>query len=96
MLVAMTVLAVFLWYHVNWIQQRRAALEDGWIAEYSTATLPTPSAPGLLWLFGEQGYSYLIVDATAEHPAAAAEASPLFPEAVIADRIFRSLTMPSP
>ena len=88
MLVVMTLFALFLWYHIDWIKQRRAALEAGWVVKYHGSTLPTPRAPGLLWLFGEQGYSYLIVDTTEEHPAAAVEAQPVFPEAVIADGMF--------
>lgn len=58
-LVAMTLVALFLGYHLNWIRQRRAAIANG-------AALPTfnlmqssfpPDAPGLLGIFGERGYN---------------------------------------
>ena len=57
LLVLMTALALFLGYHLNWIQQRRAVLEsDAVSVSESHDSFHRPAAPGLLWMFGEQGY----------------------------------------
>lgn len=80
-LVAMALLAMWCAYSMNWIRQRRAAIDSG-IAHRGTASyLPTPSAPGMLWMFGEQGYELIAVD---ESPSIDIdEIKGLFPEAEI-------------
>lgn len=58
MLVAMTLVAAFFWYHVSWINQRRELLANGSVSVVSDK--PTrPPAP--LQFFGEHGYSKLWV-----------------------------------
>jgi hypothetical protein len=81
--VVMTLFALFLWHHIDWIKQRNQALEAEWAIDYPDSMYPTtPRAPGLLWLFGEQGYAHLVLD-TGEHPNAVKEARSLFPEAAL-------------
>jgi hypothetical protein len=64
MLVVVTAAAVFLAYHANWIRQRRAFLEHAYASWDPDPTLldPLPRAPGLLWLFGEEGRAAVYVD----------------------------------
>jgi hypothetical protein len=60
-----TLLAIFIAYHVNWIRQRHAILHNaahidevspaGWLVT-SHAPGPPVKAPGLLRFFGEKGY----------------------------------------
>jgi hypothetical protein len=79
MFVVVTVVAIFVAYHVNWIRQRHEFLKT------EVATFPSqsrPSAPGLLWMFGEKGVPNL----TVLHPADFVTAESLFPEATL-DRI---------
>lgn len=52
MLLLVTVVACWIGYEVNWIRQRHAASAD-WTATEGFGP------PGLLWLFGEKGYSDL-------------------------------------
>lgn len=63
MLVAMTVFALLLWYHVEWLQQRRALVEARLAFPLGPNTQGEASrrAPGLLSLFGEQGYAHVSV-----------------------------------
>ena len=83
MLVATTLFALFLWHQIDWGKQRHQALEAEWAIDYPDSMYPTtPRAPGLLWLFGEQGYAHLVLD-TGEHPNAVKEARSLFPEAAL-------------
>ena len=70
-----TILAMWLGYQMNWIQQRRAFLAklqkpDG-VSDYH----PT-FAPHGLWLLGEQGHSVIWL----YHQSLRDEARPLFPE----------------
>ncbi len=61
--VVVTVLAVFIAYHVNWIHQRHEFIEvaperSGYVASRDPY-LPNGEPqrpPGLLWIFGETGY----------------------------------------
>ncbi|HEY1600487.1 MAG TPA: hypothetical protein VGG64_12850 [Pirellulales bacterium] len=102
MSVVVTVVATFLAYHVNWIRQRHAFLtEEGDrfaripVEEFALASaFISPQrmpAPGMLWLFSEDGLEYLsvIVEAasrtelTSEDLNRQALATRLFPEAEI-------------
>lgn len=77
MFVAVTVVALFVGYRVNWIRQRRAALEP-----LGTAIdAKDRKAPGFLWLFGEQGHDRLFInDDDANHKRLVQQ---LFPEAEV-------------
>ena len=79
LLVVMTGIAMLIAYHVSWIRQRHEALSR---ASHLAAPI---RAPGLLWLFGEQGYGEIDVVCEAEKPELAASESDriadLFPEA---------------
>ena len=81
--VATTLLCVWCAYSVNWIKQRRAAIAIGHVTIYeSRLGEDPPPAPGLLWMFGEQGYCSISV-----HPAPRDERGrvlSLFPEAAVA------------
>ena len=81
MFVLVTVFAAILAYHVNWVRQRHEAL-------LRASHLAGPiRAPGLLWLFGEQGYREIDVvfdpDDTTQEAATneSNRAADLFPEA---------------
>jgi len=81
LLVLMTLLALFFWYHINWIQQRRTAIASGSLAAFEGPGETITSPPGLLRLFGEQGYSRVLVDVSSDE-----ELEPtrlLFPEAEV-------------
>ena len=59
-LVTMTLFALFLGYHLSWIQQRRTAIASGSINLEEDAFAPSLRlGPGLLWMFGERGYEYI-------------------------------------
>ena len=84
MLVVWTLVAIFLAYYLNWRYERRAAIEDGWIAEvhnYWTPDDPYIAAPSLLGLFGEHGYSRLTVILGSDDDPRLSAAASLFPEA---------------
>ena len=59
--VVVTVLAVFIAYHANWIRQRHTYLQDHPGAADELATPRSTSAPGLLWIFGEPGQRNIAV-----------------------------------
>jgi hypothetical protein len=69
MFVVVTVFAVFVGYHVNWIRQRQDAEASANWYRLSTdesgidliLKKPRPRAPGLLWLFGENGHSQCLL-----------------------------------
>jgi hypothetical protein len=66
-------------WSLNWIRQRREFVHR---FELDTGILtvdPVPSAPGLLWLFGEKGVQHILLPHESEY----AEAQRLFPEAQI-------------
>jgi hypothetical protein len=69
------IVAVVMWRHVDWRNQRREAIKSGRVSVGRSVV-----APGLLRLFGESGYNALLVD-----PALDAEdiqrLRGLFPEA---------------
>jgi hypothetical protein len=56
LLVAMTLLALFLGYHLHWIGQRRAMIASGAVTPFPIVGIKQPRAPGMLALFGEPGY----------------------------------------
>jgi hypothetical protein len=92
MLLLVTVVAAFLAYHVNWIRQRRdflklnnaTALEHDFTREDPELWEPV-SAPGLLWLFGEEGQCGLriVIMDEAANADDRDKAQRLFPEAII-------------
>ena len=67
--------AAFVAYHVNWIRERHAIINNTWAEETRALSmdyrdnldscmgeaLPSPPAPGLLWLFDELGYGQILV-----------------------------------
>lgn len=57
MLAVMAMVAVVMWRHVDWINQRRAAIMSGRVSRGRSI-----AAPGLLRLFGESGYNAMLVD----------------------------------
>ena len=80
--VLVTIFGVWLGVQVKWIKDRRAFLVDHPIHGYMPEP---PAAPGLLWLFGEEGvYAVVVVTdtrlSTATIPPEVAEARRLFPE----------------
>lgn len=84
MLVAMTLLALFLGHHLNWIHQRRDALRSGWIEDAPDPFLERePDAPALLRLFGEAGHSGIYVkdNLDGDRQVIHRKAKALFPEA---------------
>jgi hypothetical protein len=97
MLLAVTVLAVFIAYHVNWIRQRRGYETQDYLLNIAGPghgpDIAVP-APGLLWLFGENGHfavnmtfhsedGHLQSGLAAEEEEEVAKAKRLFPEAHI-------------
>lgn len=79
LLVLMTLLALFFWYHVDWIKQRRAAIDSGYVLAVEYSGDISPPGPGLLWLFKERGYDTVFVPNDSEDTLKWARA--LFPEA---------------
>jgi hypothetical protein len=88
--VVVTVVAVFLAYHINWIRQRHDLLRaqsmlgaEHDYARSSTEPWSAVNAPGLLWLFGERGQyriRFIIIDNTADPSEELRAAQRLFPE----------------
>lgn len=58
LLVVMTLFALLLGYHINWIHQRRQAFTDR-SAEPEPQLSHPVRAPGLLRMFGERGYQFI-------------------------------------
>ena len=93
MMLAWTLLAAFLAYHINWIRERHelvgsesVAAGDGPYHKLGKE----PVAPGLLWLFGEGAYEYIVVfpshaggRLTANEKAEVEHVVRLFPEAKV-------------
>jgi hypothetical protein len=69
------IVAVAMWRHVDWRNQRREAIKSGRVS----VGRPT-AAPGLLRLFGESGYNALLVD-PAMDAQEVQQLRSLFPEA---------------
>lgn len=110
--VLVTLLACWLAYQVNWIRQRHMLLDqqkvlaEEWDRRhqkqwaYATLTVNAPTAPGLLWLFGEEGFGeipLILVEKDPGHPVDEASemrtASRLFPEATLIDvKVIRDAT----
>lgn len=61
LLVVMTLFVVFFGYHLNWILQRRAALDGIHIRNDGDPSQEVQRGPGLLFLFAEPGYPDLSV-----------------------------------
>ena len=82
MLVLTTLLAIFLAYHLNWIRQREQLINSGFATPAIRGMMPwdTRRAPGLLFLFGVQGYFRVQVDLKHDDPGMARVQS-VFPEA---------------
>ncbi len=63
MFALVTVAIVLVGYPINWIRQRHEVMAKSHVLRRAytniVAAYPEPSAPGLLWLFGEQGYSHV-------------------------------------
>lgn len=85
LLVLMTALACFLWYHINWIQQRRAAIEDHLVFSIMFDGVEEQAAPGLLWMFGEKGHHQLMVNGLDDGPEVNCMRA-IFPEATCSGR----------
>jgi len=92
--VVVTVLAVFIGYHVNWIRQRHDFLKAETIAREATGDYSSGieiPAPAVLRLFGETGWSgvFIVVDGPSARELTEldiqklARARSLFPESVI-------------
>jgi len=91
LLVVMTLFALFFWYHINWIKQRRAAIASGYVTTFEGPGETPPPAPGLLWLFGEKGYNGILIEAHTDD-----ELEPgmsLFPEAAVANALFSDASL---
>ncbi|WP_152099018.1 hypothetical protein [Lacipirellula parvula] len=94
LLALMTLLALFLAYHLNWIRQRRAAIDSGVVtvrAHVAQPWMQLPRAPRpsrILRLFGEETYAALWVNEKAGDDLAAMAA--LFPEANLRKRYRRN------
>ena len=90
LLALMTLLALFLAYHLNWIRQRRAAIDSGVVtirAHVAQPWMQLPRAPQpsrILQLFGEETYAALWVNEKAGEDLAAMAS--LFPEANLRKR----------
>lgn len=82
MLVLTTLLAAFLAYHVSWIRQRQELIDSGVATPAIRGMLTTDvrRAPGLLPLFGVQGYFRVQVDLKHDDPEMERVRS-VFPEA---------------
>jgi hypothetical protein len=79
LLVVVTVLCVWLGYHLNWMRQRRAMAVEHHATMVFRAD-ETTSAPAGLWMLGESGITLIAYCRSAEEPALD-RARRLFPEA---------------
>lgn len=104
LLVAITALCLLLWFHLDWIARRRAALQGEKLTAipiWGTSGAPRP--PWLLGWFGEEGQSLLILhncDNDAEWNREQVRLTRLFPEAEIrrglAESIFNDPSSTAP
>jgi hypothetical protein len=60
--VVMTLLALFVHYHVQWIRRRHALIDSGEVRPFRGFGKLT-EAPGLLPIFGEKGHGLIHVSA---------------------------------
>lgn len=88
-LVAMTLLALWCAYSINWIRQRRAAIEDHLVFPIMFDGSEEQEAPGLLWMFGEKGYHQLVVNGLDDGPEVNRMRA-IFPEAICSGRAMES------
>ncbi len=81
----MTIAAIFLGYHVHWIRERHKVLDSVDSEIYTEAFRYSKRAPGLLWMFGEVGRSWVYVscETDAEWELQRKRTAQLFPEAEI-------------
>jgi hypothetical protein len=79
--VVMTLLCVWCAYSLNWIQHRPAAMTSRAYLEDSFALAGTRTSPGMVWLFGEEGYEVLCFDPRKVTEEERARITALFPEA---------------
>ena len=87
LLVAIALVAIFLAYHVQWINERREIFRTQTATAFEASAAPDTPAPGLLALFGERGY--IVIAMNGELPKAEyARVMSYFPEAVLADFCF--------
>ena len=86
-LVVMTLLAVVMLYHLDWIRQRRELIESGEV--FSDSKSPV-RAPGILGLFGVAGYAEIFGGASADETEVQVgqRLAKLFPEAEISVEIY--------
>lgn len=78
----MAVLAVFLTYHLNWIQQRRELIASGKLTDMDRSNATTAALPYMLSLLGEKGYHFLRLRGF-ETESELLRVQSLFPEAVV-------------
>ena len=88
MLLLVTVLALFIAYHVNWVRERRAAIASWESSRWFPSTPPVlAKPPWLLSLFGEPGYGCLWRESSrrlgADEEAELERVQRLFPEAKV-------------
>jgi hypothetical protein len=97
MFVVVTVVAIIVAYHVNWIRGRHSVFtsrqlspdSDIWVRALPMAADPV-SAPGLLWIFGEEGEGGLWIHFVMPGNGTNGEPMDLTPEeAIEAERIHR-------
>jgi hypothetical protein len=84
----MAILAWFVSYQCNWLQQRRDFIRSrSDLIAISEASSISTHAPKLLWIYGEIGYDYIYLAAHSRSAPASeaeiAEARRLFPEAQV-------------
>lgn len=87
LLAVMTLLAAWCGYSVDWIRQRDAALDvehiDVGMVSVTEWMNGPPAAPGMLWLFGEEGYLRICFDINEGWEQEQRRLASLFPEAEI-------------
>ncbi len=80
--VLITLVALWIGWSLNWIRQRQAFLPPDDLDQtrpFASSTEKTVTAPGLLWIFGEEGVATIFVPERQTDDFA--EAKRLFPEA---------------
>ena len=83
MFVAVTIVAIFVGYHVNWIQARREAIRSGIAVQHTfAANQIVPRPPFALRLLGERGEEHLFVA-----PTQFERVCKLFPEAEVLEYV---------
>jgi hypothetical protein len=87
LLVLITLLCLWCGYSVNWMRQRHEALDaddvDVGVMSVTEFMHGAPQAPGMLWLFGEEGYVRICVAESVEWEPVQQRLAALFPEAEI-------------